>query len=389
MDIFWKIRGIGTSRGRLFWLGVTTVVPCAMRVDRRIEIGAPEFLGLGYGNTDGGEGFFVNGDEEAFGSGEDGAVGVLDFGVVEELAAGGAVCFCWAADVAADENERLVERDGAEVVDLHVAGHREDVERTVEFAHGFVEEGGDDATVDMARGPLVHAVELEVRGGGDGVGVRGVGGEDEVKPLGIGGAAAKAEVGALVDGGRGFEEGWGVSGGIGADFRFGHGRGPVARLSDGSIIQVGMNSGSVRLRPYAIQTSRMPGPNFSAFSWPRPWMDFSCARFCGRVRTMLRSVVEARTKKRGRSSLSDSAFRQSRRRWSSCCCSGVRESVGSEAVVRWRVKVSWELRANGMDVSDAISERPSGVALAFFPNTICSLSIVDSTTVFSCQWLRR
>jgi len=81
---------------------------------------------------------------------------------MEELAAWGAVGFCWAAEVAADEDERLVEGNGAEVVDLHVSSHGEDVERAVEFAHGFVEESGDDAAVDVAGWALVHAVELEV-----------------------------------------------------------------------------------------------------------------------------------------------------------------------------------------------------------------------------------
>jgi len=54
---------------------------------------------------------------------------------------------------------------------------------------------------------------------------------------------------------------------------------------------------------------------------------------------MLRRVVEARTKKRGRFSFSDSALRHSRRRWSRACCSELRVSVGSGAV-RGQVKVS-------------------------------------------------
>ena len=69
-------------------------------------------------------------------------------------------------------------------------------------------------------------------------------------------------------------------------------------------------------------------------------MVFSCERVCGRARTMLRRVVEARTKKSGRFSFSDSALRHSRRRWSRACCSGVKVSVGSGVVVRGRVKVS-------------------------------------------------
>ena len=68
-------------------------------------------------------------------------------------------------------------------------------------------------------------------------------------------------------------------------------------------------------------------------------MVFSWERVCGRARTMLRRVVEARTKKSGRLSFSDSALRHR---------GGVVEGlllggegfVGSDAVARGRVKVS-------------------------------------------------
>ncbi len=159
-----------------------------------------------------GEELFVDGDEEAFAAGEDGTVGVLQFGLVEEFAAWGAVGLVGAVEVTADEDERLVERCGAEVVDLHVAGHGEDVEGTVELAHGLVEEGGDDASVDVAGRAFVHAVEPDVSGGGDGVGVGGIGGEGEMEALGIGGAAAEAVVGALVDGGVAVHGDGGVAG---------------------------------------------------------------------------------------------------------------------------------------------------------------------------------
>ena len=121
-------------------------------------------------------------------------------------------------EMAADQDEGLVERGGAEVVDLHVAGHGEDVEGAVELAHGFVEKRGDDAAVDVGGWAFVHAVELDVGGGGDGVGVGRVGGEGEMEALGIGGAAAEAVVCALVDGGGGHGDG-GVAGGVG--FRHG------------------------------------------------------------------------------------------------------------------------------------------------------------------------
>ena len=171
-------------------------------------------LGLGGGEAGGGEELFFDGDEEAFAAGEDGSVRTLKFGLVEDLAVVGAVWFCGAVEVTRHENEWLVERDGAQVVDFHVAGHGEDVEWAVEFAHGFVKECGDDAAVDVAGRAFVHSVELEVAGRGDGLGVRSIGGEGEVKALRIGGAAAEAVIGALVDGGS-VHGGWGVAGGVG------------------------------------------------------------------------------------------------------------------------------------------------------------------------------
>jgi hypothetical protein len=229
MDIFWRTRDIGAELGNYFGRGEIKGVPwypaCSESKYRETSLRSRTAqnivvqrwilqLGLRDRDAGGGQRFFVDGDEEAFGTSEDGAIGVLDFGVVEQFAAWGAVDFRWAAKVPADENERLVEGNGAEVIDLHVAGHGEDVQRAIELAHGFVEERGNDAAVDVARGTLVHAVELEVRCGGYGLAVRGIGCEDEVQALRIGGTAAKAEVGALVDGGVGFEESWCVASGV-------------------------------------------------------------------------------------------------------------------------------------------------------------------------------
>jgi hypothetical protein len=58
--------------------------------------------GLGGGEAGGGENSFVEGDEDAFGAGEDGAVGTLDFGLMEELAVGGAIGFGGPAEMAGD-----------------------------------------------------------------------------------------------------------------------------------------------------------------------------------------------------------------------------------------------------------------------------------------------
>jgi hypothetical protein len=173
-----------------------------------VFVSAGEGLGLWGGEAGCCENAFVEGDKDTFAAGEDGAVGALEFCLMEELAIRGAVGFGGTVEVSRYQDERLVERRGLEVVDFHVACHGEDIEGTVELAHGFVEERGYDASVDVAGRALMHAIELEVRSGGDGFGVGDVGGEDEVEALRIGGAAAETVVGALVDG-RGGGEGVG------------------------------------------------------------------------------------------------------------------------------------------------------------------------------------
>ena len=139
----------------------------------------------------------VDGEEEGFGVGERCAVGGEEVGGVEEFAG------AFAAEVAGGEGEQGVEGGGAKVIDAHVAGHGEEAEGTVELAHGFVEQGGDDAAVDVAGRPLVELGELDGGGGGDLVFAGwwwGVDGEAEMEALRIGGAAAEAMGGEFVDG---------------------------------------------------------------------------------------------------------------------------------------------------------------------------------------------
>jgi hypothetical protein len=69
-----------------------------------------------------------------------------------------------------------VDGGGTEIVNLKVAGDGEQAEGTVELAHGLVEDGGDEAAVDVARGALVDLGEVD--GGGRGAG-GGVVGEQE------------------------------------------------------------------------------------------------------------------------------------------------------------------------------------------------------------------
>lgn len=60
------------------------------------------------------------------------------------------------------ESERLAEGNGAKVLDFEMAGHSEDAAGAVGFAHGFVEEGGDDAAVGVAGRSGKAAGEAEV-----------------------------------------------------------------------------------------------------------------------------------------------------------------------------------------------------------------------------------
>jgi len=69
-------------------------------------------LGLGSGEAGGGEDALVQGDEETFAAGEDGSVGALQFGLVEEFAVGSSVRFGGSVQVAGYEHEGLVERRG-------------------------------------------------------------------------------------------------------------------------------------------------------------------------------------------------------------------------------------------------------------------------------------
>ena len=107
----------------------------------------------------------------------------------------------FAMEVAACDDQGLEERDGAEVVDLHVARHGEDVERAVELAHGFVEKGCYEAAVQISGWAFVVAIELDVRRCRGALWIVRACREGEMESLWIGGAAAEAVAGTLVDGG--------------------------------------------------------------------------------------------------------------------------------------------------------------------------------------------
>ena len=102
--------------------------------------------------------------------------------------------------VARGEGERDGEGNGAEVVDLKVARHSEDVAGAVGFAHGFVEEGGDDAAVGVAGRPGEAASEAGMADDVAGV----VDEEAEAEAGGVCESAAEAVVECAVgEGGEG------------------------------------------------------------------------------------------------------------------------------------------------------------------------------------------
>ena len=124
----------------------------------------------------------VDGDEDTVALGEDFSGFVADLGGVDVNAS---VDFLFPSD----DGQVGVQGDRAHVVDLHGFGEGDDFAEFVHFAHGFIEDGGDDAAVAVSGRALVALRKLEAA---DGFVVF----EDEleVHAVGIVGAAAEAFV---------------------------------------------------------------------------------------------------------------------------------------------------------------------------------------------------
>ncbi len=107
-----------------------------------------------------------DGYEEGVAAGQQAVIFVGEGGGAEVFAAFDAV-------LAALEGEGCGEWGGAEVLGFHAAGEGHDVCAVAGgvdgFAHGFVEDGGDDASVDETVGAL--EAFCEAQGGVDGAGV--------------------------------------------------------------------------------------------------------------------------------------------------------------------------------------------------------------------------
>src|SRR4051812_10915518 len=93
--------------------------------------------------------------------------------------------------IAAFGDEHLPERHRTQVLNLHFARQGDDVAQLVRFTHGFVEDGGDDASVRMAGRSDVLLRKLEARNEGTLVGCKI---KLKAHALGIVGAAAEAMV---------------------------------------------------------------------------------------------------------------------------------------------------------------------------------------------------
>jgi hypothetical protein len=157
--VAWRRSGIG-SRGPLrgqsvpFFLRLPrTYVPSAsLRAGSGLLSVAP--TGLAFDIL--GEHFFgVDGDEDAAAAGQDFVFLVQDFGGIDVL---GAADF----DFAAFHAQRFVQGDGFQIFDRHLSRERYYVTELVYFAHGVVEDAGDDATVAVAGRAGVAVGEAEV-----------------------------------------------------------------------------------------------------------------------------------------------------------------------------------------------------------------------------------
>jgi len=96
----------------------------------------------------------VDGNEQGSALGQDFAFLVEDLGDVDVLAS-------FYFFLARLDAQRFVQRDGLEVVDGHLGGNGDDVAQLVHLAHGFVEDGGDDAAVGVPGRAGVALAEAE------------------------------------------------------------------------------------------------------------------------------------------------------------------------------------------------------------------------------------
>lgn len=133
----------------------------------------PRFLRINLTYSGGGQKLLVDDDEQAAAAREHGTVRVLNLRLVEQLAT-------FATEMAAYQHQRLIKRDGAEIIDLHVARHGKDVERPVQLTHRLVEQRSHDTAVNVAGWTFMELCQLNLRCGDRRIGNRGVRGKDKM-----------------------------------------------------------------------------------------------------------------------------------------------------------------------------------------------------------------
>jgi len=147
---------------------------------------------LSFCPENGGKHFFVKDNKDSLGTGYHSSIRLLDFSLMKKLPA-------FAADVVAYKKKRLMHRGRTQIIDFHVPGHGKHIQRTIEFAHGLIQKGRYDASMDVAGRPFVQASELHLRCGDRVFGACHADSKTQMKPLRIGWSAAKAVIGLLID----------------------------------------------------------------------------------------------------------------------------------------------------------------------------------------------
>src|SRR5579862_4655087 len=99
--------------------------------------------------------FWIDSDEDAAAAGEHFSFFIEDLGGVDVGASA-------LLDFAAFDAQRLLQRYGLEILDGHLPRERNYVVQLVYFAHGVVEDAGDDAAVAVAGGSGIALAEAEL-----------------------------------------------------------------------------------------------------------------------------------------------------------------------------------------------------------------------------------
>jgi len=102
--------------------------------------------------------FRIDSNKRGRATGQDFVVGIPDLACVRVPAPVNALLL-------GSDSEHLPQRNGLEVLDFHGTGEGQHVTEFVHLAHGFVQDGGDNAAVRVPRRPGVFTRQLEMANG--------------------------------------------------------------------------------------------------------------------------------------------------------------------------------------------------------------------------------